>query len=465
MARFWPQAEEGDLSNATALKSRLDGSRAVVSISFLSPLVTSAVPRLTWLFLFLLAIILVAMFLRRGNDWRQLLQLNTALVAVLLAILYATLSVIWAADRTAALGETSLLLAVALATFAATSALATLDKQQLRRAALAFTMGAFLGALFLLIELLTDGAITRMTMNLITVLQPERAKHLVMSHGKVTKINLSQLNRNVAVAMFHLWPGLLILRTIERGPRAIALSALFFLAVAVPVAISEHDSSQVALVGSLLVFPLAWLWRPATIRALAVLWCAAFVLVLPVDFLAFKANLHMATWLPDSFRARVILWEYTAEHVFDHPWLGIGAASTPALKEPRAIAEQPEGFIFPRTTGQHAHDLFLQTWYELGVVGVIVFAFAGVGVALRISLLPFETQPFAAATFATFASMAAFSWGIWQEWLMCAVGLLLIYLALATRLVDNAQDRQKPTLLATEEREPEPRTAGCPART
>src|SRR6476620_7592536 len=150
MARF-PQTEEGRLANASAFKNRLDGSRAVVSMFFLSPLVTSAVPRLTWLFLFLLAIILIARFLRRGNDWRQLLQPNTALIAVLLAILYAVLSVIWAADRSAALGETSLLLVVTLATFAATSALATLDEQQVRRAALAFTIGAFLGALFLLI--------------------------------------------------------------------------------------------------------------------------------------------------------------------------------------------------------------------------------------------------------------------------------------------------------------------------
>jgi hypothetical protein len=41
--------------------------------------------------------------------------------------------------------------------------------------------------------------------------------------------------------LFRLWPGLLILRTIECGASTIALIALFFLAVAVPVAISEHD--------------------------------------------------------------------------------------------------------------------------------------------------------------------------------------------------------------------------------
>lgn len=110
----------------------------------------------------------------------------------------------------------------------------------------------------------------------------------------------------------------------------------------------------------------------------------AFVLLLPLDFLAFKANLHMATWLPDLARASVILWEYTAERVFDHPWLGIGAVSTLSLHDPRAVAEWPDGFILARTTGQHAHDLFLQTWYKLGVVGVILIALAGFAVTLRI---------------------------------------------------------------------------------
>jgi O-antigen ligase len=285
-----------------------------------------------------------------------------------------------------------------------------------------------------------------MTMNTITLLQPKRAKHAVISQGQVKKINSSLFNRAVAMVMFSLWPALLILRVVERGTRRFVCMGLLFLAVAVTVTISQHDSSQVALIVSLLAFPAAWLWRRATMRALAVLWCAAFVVVLPLDFLAYKADLHLATWIPSSFRARIIIWEYTAERVLDHPWLGIGAASTRSLKEPRALAERPEGFVFPRSTGQHAHDLFLQAWYELGVVGVILIAFAGATAALRISLLPYEAQPFAVATFVTFFAVAAFAWGMWQEWLMCAVGLLAIYSRLAasvagTENVRSPQDR------------------------
>ena len=117
--------------------------------------------------------------------------------------------------------------------------LPSLDELQLRRAALAFTAGAFFGALFVLFELLTKGLITRAVMNAIPLLQPDSAKHVRFSNGEVTKIKYSVFNRNVAIVMFNLWPGLLVLRTIEDGTRRAVLTGLFLLAVAVPVIISD----------------------------------------------------------------------------------------------------------------------------------------------------------------------------------------------------------------------------------
>jgi hypothetical protein len=167
---------------------------------------------------------------------------------------------------------------------------------------------------------------------------------------------------------------------------------------------------------------------------------APFVLVIPADFLAYRTGLHFVSWLPESARARVILWEYTAERALTHPWLGIGMGSTPVLRDEdkaKAPAEQPEGFVFHRTTGQHAHDLFLQTWYELGAVGGHLLALAGAAVVMLLPLLPLAAQPFAAATFAAFAAVAAFAWGMWQSWFMCAVGLVLLYRQVATAAVEE----------------------------
>jgi O-antigen ligase len=66
----------------------------------------------------------------------------------------------------------------------------------------------------------------------------------------------------------------------------------------------------------------------------------------------------------------------------NRPWLGIGVGSTPALEAARGVAEQPKGFVMSRTTGSHSHDLFLQTWYELGAVGVVLVAVAGAAAVL-----------------------------------------------------------------------------------
>jgi len=270
-----------------------------------------------------------------------------------------------------------------------------------------------------------------LAMNAIPLLK-RSARHVSLSQGEVIWIKPAQLKHNAAILTFGLWPGLLALRMIASGSRRAILMGLFFLGVTTCAVLSDHRSSLVAVCVSVLVFFLASNWRKLAIRALAVIYCLAFVLVLPVNLLAYDADLQLANWLPSSFRARVIIWEYTTERVLEHPWLGIGAASTPALRGPVESAEKPEGYAYPRNTGRHAHDMFLQTWYELGAVGAILIALAGALVISRISLLPIETQPFAAAFFAVFMSIAAFGWGMWQTWLMFAVGLSFVYLRTAT---------------------------------
>jgi hypothetical protein len=106
-------------------------------------------------------------------------------------------------DRGAAFGKAALLLGVVLVTFAAGRATIELDKLRLRPAALAFAAGVFLGALLLLFELLTDGAITRLAMNSVALLHPDKPKHLVILEGQVTKISLAEFNRSRLHAARH----------------------------------------------------------------------------------------------------------------------------------------------------------------------------------------------------------------------------------------------------------------------
>jgi hypothetical protein len=419
-------------SAAVDLEQPAKGAPLVTNLFFFGALLTTAVPRLTPFVLPLLCLVLIGKALWRGTDWRELIKPNTALVALIAVAFYAALSAIWAANPKFAIGKGVLLFAATLLTFATVEATGRLTDEEVRRAAIGFVAGALCGAVFVIVELLTDGAMTRFAMNSISAFKPEKAKHVAMSRGFVKRINLSEFNQHVGMLSFLLWPGLLALRGIATGRRRILLTILFFLAASFPIVISEHDSSQIGLGAALIVFALALKWPGQVVRGLALAWCLGFVLVLPLDFLVFKAGLHQADWLPTSARARIIIWEYTAEQVLKRPLLGIGADSTATVKDEQTTpAEKPPGFVFRRTTGQHSHDIFLQSWYELGLFGAILVAIAGAAMVLRIPLLSKQAQPFAAATFTTFAAIAAFAWGMWQIWLICAVALIPIYLALA----------------------------------
>lgn len=59
-------------------------------------------------------------------------------------------------------------------------------------ASTAFAAGAFLGALFIVFELLTDGLATRTVMNLVPLLKSSSPKHVDISDGKVTGLVVAQ---------------------------------------------------------------------------------------------------------------------------------------------------------------------------------------------------------------------------------------------------------------------------------
>ena len=290
------------------------------TIFFLAPLATSIAPRLTPFAVAVVSLSLVGSALRGGMQWRELLPRQVALAAWLIFAAYVLLNATWAADPTAGVGKAALLIALILMSFAAVTASAHLDPAILRRAALAFVAGATVGALYVMLELLTRGIIIRTAVGWFPNLSSP--KHFKISHGLLA-IRPSKLDDNVNLAIFHLWPGLLALVGLA-GTRRVSIQVLFFLTIAATVALSEHNSSQVALLGSGLVVLLAWKWRAIVIRTLAFLWCAAFVLVLPANFAAFESGLHHSAWLPKPARARVILWEFTSEQVLQRPWLGVG---------------------------------------------------------------------------------------------------------------------------------------------
>jgi O-antigen ligase len=394
------------------------------------------------IFLPLLVLVLILAAMWHGPSWTGSISRSAALSACLALSLYTFVNATWSWDPVVGIAKASLLLSLILALVVVSAALGALNERQTSAFCTAFTVGAGCAIVYLLVEIATDSAITRGVYNAFPELRPEDTKRIDLAGSIVAKIKLNTLNQGVAIVMLNLWPALLMMSGKVNQRRIYAMVALILVGTAAVVFSSEHSSSQVALLGSVIVFALAWKWNRLVIRALAASWCLAFMLVLPASFLAHDAGLQTHPSVPFSFKARVVLWNDTAEKTLEHPWGGIGVNSmrevseaswealTPAQKEEHRARRRSGDATFDRLPAHHGHNLYLQTWYELGGIGAALLALAGALVILRAETMPRDIQPYAAAAFASFALIAAFAWGMWQAWWLCAIGLLALYLCL-----------------------------------
>jgi O-antigen ligase len=407
------------------------------ALFFLAPFFTLLAPRTTVLALIVLAIGCVSLAVLHGQRLKALFRVDLGLALFALATLYLFLNATWSLDPSRAFGKATWFALVVLLSYAGGRALATWGRPQLDMAVTAFLTGFAVGVALILFEAASGRFLTVLLYNVLPFTRPESAKALVLQDGKVFRIAAFELNRNVTVMALMLWPALLCLTRLgdDKRRRLVGIAAIG-LAVVATALLSRHESSKLGLLLSAIVFAVALPWPTFARRAIWIGWCLAFLLVLPLATMAFKAELHQAEWLPYSARARVTLWAYTAEQVPQAPILGIGISSTRQMDlDPetrlKAIEEKRQGEGYGWRAGPHSHNEFLQIWYELGAIGVVLFAAAGSVVILSVGRLPRPTQAFVLAHLTAFLAIAAFGWGMWQSWLMAVAGLAVLYAALA----------------------------------
>jgi O-antigen ligase len=116
--------------------------------------------------------------------------------------------------------------------------------------------------------------------------------------------------------------------------------------------------------------------------------------------------------------------------------LGVGARTTYVLG-PRleSTIKSAPGEVYPRTLSVHSHSVYLQTWFELGLVGAALLTLLGLSVLQAIRALPPSLQPYAYATFASAAIMAASSYGLWQIWFLGLFGSCAAYFGLSSSVL------------------------------
>lgn len=354
---------------------------------------------------------------------------------------WALVSAAWSADRPESVSKAALVALLAVAAGWAGWAVKEARPDQLRQAARAALIAFAAGLVYLLAEELTQHGIKRLVFNFLPFMRPDK-KHSV---GEVEVLAVAGYitNRNMAAMMLALWPMVLIAwLQIDRRKRLAAVLALVGLSAGTLV-LSWHDTSAIALVLSLMVLGLTFAWPKLGLSVVAAGWVMATLLVVPLaSWAAHGAKLHSASWLPHSARHRIVLWAYTAEQVQVRPLTGVGAAATKAIDARRGPrTEVMPGTMFQWRSGPHAHNIYLQTWYELGAIGAALLCAMGLAVITVLSRLPRLAMPFSAAAMTTAAVMGAFSWGLWQPWFLAAFAVGAVLMAIAMELARAEQGR------------------------
>ena len=118
-----------------------------------------------------------------------------------------------------------------------------------------------------------------------------------------------------------------------------------------------------------------------------------------------------AQTLPFSWNARLEIWNYVCDRIWEQPWLGRGLDA--------ARAHMPEVPV-------HPHSVSLQIWFELGVLGVLLAAATFIAGGRELIRRFGDNRPAAAAAAGALAAVgvvANLSFNLWAEWWLATMFL------------------------------------------
>lgn len=256
----------------------------------------------------------------------------------------------------------------------------------------------------------------------------EMRSGLVLHRLARANMNPSKMNQATVVAVLWLWPiALMAARTAGR-----IAAGVLVVGVSVAVFASESETAKLALIVGLAagaVFLLRWRWL-VTALAVAV---ALFVMMQPfwptiLDNVLGPSALDALQ--QGHARERLVIWRSFATAVGMKPILGFGFDSSGTIGFGPLLELFPEA-LRVGIRDSHPHNMALQVWVELGVVGAALAAFALSRATLLIGRHSPAARAAAAATVGSALLVAAVGYGAWQAWWVTALAMLPVLLKLA----------------------------------
>jgi hypothetical protein len=361
-------------------------------------------------------------------------EVSSVTVVVLIAACYALLNAQWSLAWEEAYAYAAMLFVVVVCLHIGLGTWTRIGhRPAITAMAVGFYVGYVLAGCLLFFEILSHHVIFFHLMATFPHLWPQKAQKYL----SVGALPPYFLNHRMAALAIMFWPVLLtaVRLSAAKWHRSLLLAGLVPALVA--VAVSEHATSQVAIVIGACVAVVCWASALAARRGLMLAWVTACLAVVPLCLAAYAANLHLVRWLAPSAQDRMVIWKATSDLIPNAPVLGVGIHSGRVIS--RAEFERPlaPGTPFALSVGWHSHNVFLQVWFETGALGAGILLCFGLLALRRIGLQDPGVRPVLFANFASCTMIAATGFSAFAPWLVASFAMSALFAALATVLAST----------------------------
>ncbi len=359
--------------------------------------------------------------------WRQKgrFALPDRFLAGMLAglLVWSALSAVWAIDTGEALSGTAKLAGNLMVGMLLIAIARNLSPADARLAGKALAIGCILAIAILAGEMLTGAPLSA------RIVQPQFDATTFAFQLDV--FGAYWFNAAIGLLSLMVWPVLLNGRRLS--PAILALLPVTIVLLA--LAIGYSTGIVAVLMGASAAFVV---WRYAIWgRRLLAAFLAIGILVapsIPQTILNPERLSAMDSVVPTYDLPRFYIWAFAAERIAERPLLGWGmnaSRSMPGGKE--RIIDTLRDKTFGERLPLHPHNVALQIWLELGLIGAALAASLVAGLVLRATAQPMtpRVRATAAGLIVTGFVEFALSYSAWQSWWLASVFLATAFLIIA----------------------------------
>jgi len=385
---------------------RIDNGHVLGVSAFSVPVIGAYAPLGLAPLIILAAMVAVANRRFRDRAWPNFSGFPAVICA--LAMIWSAVSVFWSIDPPAAHVSKLVRLAILLfAGFALLDCARALRPEERDRFQKLMLAGFALAAIMLLVDRAFEGPILRALPDI---------------NGHWTGV-ITQFNRGVTVLALMIWPVTLALW--RRSPAQAIIGCLFALVL---VSGFASTAAILAVAAGILCCALTF-YLPRILPyfvafgVLVAVFAGPFVSqhIAPPDDVALGE-----LPIPNSAHHRLLIWRFTADKIGERPLLGWGFNSSKTIPgNTRSLG------IGPPALPLHPHNVWLQWWLELGVVGAILGAVLIGGIAWRLrepNMARAERAISLALLVAAFL-IGGVAYGAWQSWWIAAILFAVVFMA------------------------------------